>query len=92
MERKIIDPDILLKNGFKKMDKEGNLYELRYSDLRRKVRWSVCADFDMCNISISSHCMKFTNTYHYEFHGTLGYVDELQAVMRIFKIDREITV
>ena len=65
MERKIIDQDILLKNGFKKVKKYENVFVLHYSDLRRKTQWSVCADFDMCNISISSHCMKCTNTYHY---------------------------
>lgn len=91
IERKI-DQDILLKNGFKKVKKYENVFVLHYSNLRRKIQWSVCVDFDMCNISISSHCMKFTNTYHYEFHGTIDYVGELQAIMRIFKIDKEITV
>lgn len=92
MDRKIIDPEILLKNGFRKVEKYENVYVLHYSDLRRKVRWSVCADFDMCNISISSHCTKKSNWYHYMFNGTIGYVDELQAMMMIFKIDKEITV
>lgn len=92
MERKIIDTEILLKNGFKKEDKEGNLYVLRYSDLRRKVRWSVCVDFVMYDVAISSHCTKKSNWYHYMFNGTIDYVDELQALMRIFKIDKEITV